>query len=279
MTYYMFLLGGLHLVRLKAALARYAGVTEDEVDISVPDDMERNWQAAVLCTYEPADGDITWSLDIYLRDVDRGDEALAEQLARGLGEPVLYSAQNLPPSAHWLVEADGSRTRARVYEADDEVEALTLTIDAVERPVAALPNVRVEVQPEVIRHHRMTTPVVDGLRMLLADEAEDPAYRDALWEVLNGLVAWEAMTVRMASGWPPDGWYPFEYWQEDLGYRDSLAVDIGKLPHEVAETLNAAVGMFDEDFRAGTAEISGVSPEKAWWWHRAPEPPPWIRKA
>ncbi|WP_229071064.1 hypothetical protein [Actinoplanes sp. DH11] len=278
MTYYMFLLGSLDHARVRAALARFAGVAEDDVDISERDVMERNWQAAVLVTCEPVEGDVTWSLDIYLRDGDFGEKALGEQLAATLRAPVLYSAEAHPPSAHWLVEPDGSRTRARVYEGEDEVDATVLIIDAVERPVAALPNVRVESQPEVIRQHRMATPIADGLQALLADESKNPAHSDALWEVMNDLKAWEAMTVRMTSGWPPDGWYPTEYWNEDLTTRDELTNDLKKLPEDLAETIAAAVTMVDDTFRAATDEIAGVAPDKAWWWHRAPEPPPWSDK-
>ncbi|BBH71668.1 hypothetical protein ACTI_83530 [Actinoplanes sp. OR16] len=265
MTYSMVLLGGLNLPRLRAALAALAGVPEDEVDISDRDAADRNWEAAVLCTYEPVGGDVSWSLDIYLRDADPGEKELGEQLAASLGEPVLYSAQDFPPSAHWLVEPDGSRMRARVYDGEDE-ETLSLRIDAVERPVGFLPDVRVEAQPEVIREHRMATPITDGLRGLLGDAAK---------AVLDGLGAWEALTVRMTSGWPPDGWYPLEYWNEDLGYRDELEADIRRLPESLAAAVSTAVGLVDETFRAATREIGGVGPGKGWWWRRVPEPVPW----
>ena len=272
MTYFMMLIGRLDLDRLRAALAVFARVPVEQVDVSAKDIMERDWEAAVLCTYEPVAGDISWWLDIYLAASEPPEDELAEQLAAALGVPVVHSAQDYPPSAHWLVEPNGSRTRARIYDGDRE-DGMELLVDAVERPVALLPHVKVEPQPEVIREHRMPTPVADDFRAWLV--AAWPAPADGVRSAASRLAAWEAMTVRMASGWPPDGWYPVEYYQDDLALRDELAGDAGQLPPEVAARFTAALASIDEAFRAGTREADPESREPGWWWRRVPDPQPW----
>ena len=279
MTWDLLLAGDLDVTRLAAALARLAGVPIESVDIAAHGVIDRDWDAAVLCTYEKASGDIAWTLDIYV--ADKAPEPPSEPdaaafLATALAVPVLYSAESYPPSAHWLAAPDGPPTRARVYPGDDP-DSPALTIDAVERPVALLPHVRVERQPEVIREHRMATPVADGLRMWLETRDGIPhATGDAAWHATNRLAAWEGLTVRMASGWPPDGWYPAAYYREDLELREHLAADIQRVPQLLAERLDAAVKAVDDAFLAGTREGIVPGPHGAgWWWRRVPDPEPW----
>lgn len=273
MTYDLLLVGNLDLDRLRSAVAALAAVPGDHVDVAAADAGERNWGAAALCTYEPVIGDVNWSLDLYLAQSHPPDFDVASRLAAELGVLVLYSAQSAPPGAYWLVEPDGSRTRARV-EDYDQGDATALAIEAVERPVVMLPRTKVELQPEVIREHHMDTPVADGFQALASDRKLLPG--DPLWSAGNRLMAWEGLAVRMTFGWPPDGWYPFEYWQEDLMVRDTLAGDADRIPPNLVEAFTAALSDIDATFRAGTREISGVSADKAWWWHRLPEPPPWL---
>ncbi|BAL91110.1 hypothetical protein AMIS_58900 [Actinoplanes missouriensis 431] len=268
--YDVYLIDSLDLDRLHAAMCEIAGVSGDDVDIDAEWHEGRNSDAAALCTYEPFDGDLTYYLDFYMRTVELSEADFAQRLSAHLRTPVVYAAESYPPSAFWLVEPDGQRLRVRL-DGREEGETWLHLIEAVERPVGLLPHVPVEAQPEVIREHRMPTPVADGLRPSAGPEK-------VTRKAVSGLAAWEAMVVRMTSGWPPDGWYPLEYWQEDLATRDELAADLAKLSPDLAETVAAAVTMVDDTFRAATQEIPGVSADKAWWWHRAPEPPPWLNR-
>ncbi|MEU8243569.1 hypothetical protein AB0C07_35400 [Actinoplanes missouriensis] len=277
MTYDLLLVGNLDPSRLRAVLATVASVPGEDVDVAGPDTENRNWDAPVLCTYEPVVGDVNWSLDLYLTRSEPSMHDVANHIAGGLGVLVLYPAQAAPPGAFWLVEPDGSRVRARV-EDYDRGDVTALVVEAVEKPVAVLPHAKVELQPEVIREHRMATPVTDEFDALLAAHSQELVAGDPLWFGRNRLKAWEAVTMRMAFGWPPDGWYPLEYWQEDLAMRDTLDADAGQIPPDFAGAFAAALARVDDTFRAATQEIPGVSADKAWWWHRAPEPPPWLNR-
>jgi hypothetical protein len=290
-TYNLLLAGDLDRARLAAALAALASVPLDAVDVADVDAPERNWDVAVSCTCEPARGDVSWVLDLYLTvgvQARPTEEQAAAYLAEHLAVPVLFPAENLPPSAYWLAAPGGLRTRARVYSSE-EVGLPVLTIDAVERPVPSLPKVPVAPQPEVIREHRVTTPVRDEFVTWLAmDPGAWATDEDSLWLARTRLGAWESLTVRMSLGWPPDGWYPLEYYREDLEVRDELAVAVERLPDEVASRLSVAVEQVDEAFRAGTREVDdpeelaevlgdsgGRGVSRGWWWRRVPEPEPW----
>jgi hypothetical protein len=277
MTYYLLLVGDLVVARLAAALAALASVAVEAVDVALVDTAERAWDAPVLCTYEAVHGDVSWSLDVYLSDAvsSAPDEAAAAAfLAVTLGLPVLYSAQPFPPSAYWLAAPDGLRTRARVYD-DDQDDTTALVIDAVAAPVASLPGMRVAALPEVIRQHRVPTPVTDEFRAWLAAQMMIPSRGAALWSACDRLAAWETLAVRMASGWPPDGWYPAEYYRDDLPVRDELAADVDRVPPVVAGHFGEALARVDELFRAGTREEPTGPARRGWWWGRVPEPIPW----
>ncbi|GLY98420.1 hypothetical protein [Actinoplanes sp. NBRC 103695] len=281
MTYDFLLVGPLAPERLRTTLAEVAGVGLEDVEVSPPDTDGRNWNAAVLCGYEPVFGDVSYALDIYLADrigrPEPGEDEMARAVAVGVGAGVLYSAQPYPPSAHWLVTPDGVRTRARVFDVDPEDwpalgigpdGAIAMTVDAVERPVTLLPRVRVAALPEVIREHRMATPVVEGLRDWLGSEALIPETGSVLWKALDRLAVWEAFTVRMNSGWPPDGWYPVEYLREDLANRDALAGAAAEVPGEVAGRFGAALERVDAAFRDGTREDPDAPADAVWWRRR-----------
>ncbi len=291
MTYDLFLAGHLDRSRLAEALAALTSVSVDAVDVADKDSPERRWDATVLCGCEPRTGDISWMLDVYVseRAPSAPSEAdAAAYLADRLGVPVIYAAESIPYSAYWLAVPHGPRTRARLYN-DDEDDPLRYTIDAVERPVPSLPHVRVEAQPEVIREHRMPTPAADELTALLA--AGPPAGsldEGPLWHARNCLVAWEGLEVRMLSGWPPDGWYPADFYRQDLEMRDELERALKELPEIVASRFLAAVAKVDQQFEAATREVSDSDrlPEtlgldasiwsaKGWWWRRLPEVEPW----
>jgi hypothetical protein len=291
MTFNLLLAGGLDAAKLTAALATLASVPIDAVDVVDADSPERDWSAAVSCVFEPLAGDITWGLDINFTDAveSRPTEAqVSMYLADHLAVPVLYPAEPFPPSAYWLAAPGGLRTRARVYSSDDG-DPPVLTIDAVEWPVPSLPRVAVAAQPEVIREHRMPTPITDESNKWLATGASSStADENTLWLAQTRLAAWESLTVRIASGWPPDGWYPADYYREDLETRDELATVLGQLPPAVQHQVAAAVSKVDDAFRAGTHEIhdrtrlakalgdDAATEPRGWWWRRLPEPEPWL---
>lgn len=291
MTYNLFLTGELRPAAMAAALASLASLPIESVDVAAADDYDnRNWDAAISCTYEPVTGDVSWMLDIELTEAVTPrptERAAAAHLAEQLQTPVLYPADEGIPSAYWLAAPGGLHARARLY-GDDESDPLKYTIDAVERPVPSLPTLRVAPIPEVIREHRMTTPITDQLRAS-ADAATGTADEtDALWFVCTRLGAWEGMIARMTSGWPPDGWYPPEFYREDLETRDELAALPEGISTALADHFTAALVRVDDAFRAATVEVEpervaevlgmnrlNVEFKPGWWWRRLPASPHW----
>jgi hypothetical protein len=287
---YGFLISGeLDRDRLAAALAEMLAVPVESVDVGDDGDDDRRWEAAVSCTVTPLRGDLHWHLDIYVSNAVPGpppEPAAAAWLARRLRAVVGYSAAAEPPSAYWLVGPDGRRTRARIYEEDSDGRP-AYRIDAVEHPLAALPEVPVAAVPEVIRNQPMATPVTDRLRRRLAAEGAEP-FRNAI----THLGAWESMTSRLTEGWPPDGWYPAHYYREDLQTRDELAAITATLPEPARTEFAEAVAEVDRRFadatdddggqalRAEAGPASAETPDlpgsnEPWWWHRITHPVPW----
>ncbi|WP_127498948.1 hypothetical protein [Actinoplanes solisilvae] len=269
--------------RLTTTLAGMVSLTPNDVDVADDGHNDRNWDAPVICTVAPLAGDFRWHLDVYLTELISSpppEGAAAAWLAAGLQTAVAYQAQTARPSAFWLVGPDGKRTRARVYEEDaidDEPEAYR--IDAVEHPVTGLPGLAVAAIPEVIREHHMPTPVADRLR----DELQPPLSEKAR-QVTVALRAWESMVTRLTEGWPPDGWYPAEYYREDLQIRDDLAAAVATLSDPARTETLAALAEVDERFVGATeddggvalaAEVGPVQPDR-WWWRRVPRRLPWL---
>lgn len=295
--YNLLLVGSPTSADLAAALAHAFSVPVGRVDVAEVDVDDRAWDSAVLCTTESVTGDVSTTLDISTSDevAEAGTPETAE-LARGLaaalGTVVLYEAAEPLPSAYWLVTADGLRTRARLYAGDDEP---SYSIDAVAEAVPQLPTVEISALPEVIREHRMPTPIRDGLESALKAERADGGVAESeafapggeLWLALTRLGAWEALTNRMARAWPPDGWYPDEYYREDLTSRDELELVRGRLTGEAASLVTAALSTVDDAFTAVTRDDDGASLAarfelarlevrlRGWWWHRVPDPEPW----
>jgi hypothetical protein len=171
------------------------------------------------------------------------------------------------------VTADGTRTRARVYEDDADPDIAAYRVDAVETPVPGFPAARVEPLPEVIREHPVRTPVTDELTAWLAgDDVVLPAgSEDAVREACVYLAVWEKLTERMAAGWPPDGWYPVAFYRDDLAARDHLATAFTDLIAAATGRFRWAISRVDEKFKAlTTATQPGTDP---WWHHRRPQAP------
>jgi hypothetical protein len=278
MTYDLLIAGDLDRAVLAGVLAELAGVSAGAVDIAGRDVDDRGWDSPVLCTFEPVGGDVSWLLDIYLVPgaAREPDVAVAAGLiAARLGAPVLWAAEGSRPSAFWLVAPDGTRTRARVYEDDGDVAAYR--VDAVETAVPQLPGARVEPLPEVIRDYPVPTPVADEIAAWLADEdvVLPDGSQDAVRWAHVYLTAWERLIERMAAGWVPDGWYPVEFYRDDLVTRDQLDASLARLPAAAAGRFRWAVGRVDEKFKGLTHESAAppVAGGDSWWWRRAPEAP------
>ncbi|MEV4709433.1 hypothetical protein [Actinoplanes sp. NPDC049316] len=274
MNYGLLIFGELDRDRLAAALADLLSLTPDSVDVGDEGDDDRNWDAPVSCTVTPLTGDLHWHLDIYLSNTlptPPVESDAAAWLANRLRTVVAYESVPLPPSAYWLVGPDGQRTRARIYEEDSD-DAAVYRIDAVEHPLVELPGLPVAPLPEVIHSYRMPTPITDRLREHVAGD------------VSNLLGAWEAMVARLVEGWPPDGWYPAEFYREDLTTRDDLADVVEALAQPVKDTVERAVAEVDSRFAAATEDDGGKALAAAthdvpvadrWWWRRISRPLPW----
>ncbi|MFJ1753607.1 hypothetical protein [Kitasatospora sp. NPDC088134] len=291
MTYNLFLTGSLQRDSITDVLAEQFGRPADDVDVADADDYDsRNWDATVSCTYEQVHGDVTWSLDIHVPDdlpARPAEGRLAAALAGKLGQPVLFAAAEPLPSAYWLAAPGGLLTRARLYESDDE--DATFTIDAVAQPVPELPDVPVDRQAEVIREYRVSTPVTDAFGAWLAGRGTSGSegQSEAEWYARTRLGAWEGLTVRMSTAWPPDGWYPVDFYQEDLDLRDQLVQTAAELTGETAARFTEALARVDELFREHTVDDKGVALSETlglprldlalrnWWWQRRPDPMPW----
>jgi hypothetical protein len=138
-----------------------------------------------------------------------------------------------------------------------------------------LPSVRVERLPEVIREHRVPTPATDELAAWLADE--DTVLPDDSHETVRDacmyLTVWEQLTERIAAGWPPDGWYPTDFYRDDLTARDRLETALTRLPAAAAGRFRWATGRVDEKFKTLTHRTTTPQAQDgdAWWWQRTPD--------
>ncbi|MGE7434032.1 hypothetical protein [Kitasatospora sp. NPDC001175] len=294
MTYNLLLTGELERDQIVAALAEQFVVPASEVDVVDADDLNsRNWDAIVSCTYEQVNGDVTWSLDIYATEdhpIHPDERQLAAGLADQLGQPVLFPGEERLPSSYWLAAPNGMLTRARLYESDQGGHAYT--IDAVGQHIPELPDLPVARLPEVIREHRVDTPVADAFTAWLAEQRLEPdrpgdgSEERAEWHACTRLGAWEAFVVRLSSGWPPDGWYPASYYAEDLEIRDKLNIAEG-LTSKTSKCLIRALADIDRNYRQNTIDDGGRELSEAlatshielsqrnWWWQRRPEELPW----
>ncbi|GIE34405.1 hypothetical protein Ait01nite_074500 [Actinoplanes italicus] len=282
MSYLFWLRDEPHRVRLAGVLAEMLSLPADAVDVGTTEDEDRNWEAAVLCTVTAIGGDLRLHLDVYVADEVPGQpspEAAAAWLAERLETVVAYQALPIPPDAFWIVGPDGERTRARIDDEPDENDVSRYRIDAVEHPVAAMPGPAVAAVPEVIRHYRLPTPLAEGLRSRLDPP---PATGSAAWHAVTHLAVWEGMVARLLAGWHPDGWYPPEFYREDLETRDRLVDASATLPDAVRVEFEEVLATVDKRFAEVTeddggralASATGPVPDR-WWWHRVTRPLPW----
>lgn len=273
---------------LATALAHVASVSVGEVEVA-DDDVPGNrlWRVPVSCGYSKAWGDATWSLNITFSSevpAQLSEPKVAGQLADLLGLPVLYPNGGLRPDAFWLAAPGGRRTRARVGDIDDPcIQGIRL--EAVEELLPSVPeSVPVMLLTEIISDYVMDKPFTsalhawhEGWKCIVGERAER-----VVWGLLNKLTAWESMTMRMDSGWPPDGWYPVGFYRQVLEFRDELAAVSDDPPLEARAAFISALAKIDRKFientrldqGAGLSRLTGISPlelsRREWWWRRIP---------
>ncbi|MFE3885321.1 hypothetical protein ACFXPQ_20845 [Streptomyces lydicus] len=302
MTYNLFLVDSRGPDVMAEALAAIFQVPAKEVDVVDADggQEDRYWDALASCEYSCVQGNVSLSLDIYAQDAVEQQPSEAEfsaALARQLDTPVLYPPQESAISAHWLVTPEGLVTRARLTEADDEEPMFTVT--AIEEFVDRLPDVPVKRLPEVVREQKITTPLADSFAesfQSLTDGGNGADCSAVTADVVqvariaeSYLGAWEKLSRRAENGWMPSGWYPLEFYREVLGYRDDIEGYLRQLPENVATLYRRYLDKVDSLYQELTVEdkehvIAGDQGEpvthltqKAWWWHRRPEPMPWSK--
>lgn len=279
------------------ALAQCFRVPVSDVDVAdeKTDQNTRHWDAMVLCGTETLRGDVRTSLDIYVRDSVQpqpSEPELAAALARVLGHSVLYPAEEFLQGVPSVAAADGTVTRARLLDPgeDPDDETAGYKVDAVEAPVADLPNAQVTRLPEIVREQRKPTPVRDGLVASLnalgtgrTDDIGSP-----YWTAATNLGAWEKLVRTKADDWAPAGWYPPDLYVQSLTARDDLEALQQQLTDQPAELLEAAVDLVDREFikltvpdpawylDLRTQGLDVPDPhDAAWWWDRRPDPLPW----
>ena len=273
------------------ALAGVFAVPVSDVDAAAEDTDDRNWSAPVLVTYSERHCDVSLSLSITAVQsiADRPTEAvLAARLAERLKAPVLYPAEEFPPSAYWLADGQDRPARARLEPAEELDSSIederALRITAVDRMIPSLPKVRVTPIPEVIREHRLPTPLSAAFSDRAGTETGSPS-----WYAGNALAVWESFVTRMTSGWPPDGWYPAEYYAQDLQSRDDAGGYVEALTPELAAAMASALHVLDQTYESATIpddgsalaealevpreSIAGRGPR----WQRRPAELPWAK--
>jgi hypothetical protein len=235
------------------------------------------------------------SLDIYIRDSVQpqpSEPELAAALARVLGHSVLYPPEKFLPGVPCVATADGTVTRARLLDPgeDPDDETAGFKVNAVEAPVADLPNARVTRLPEIVYEQRKQTPISD--RFATSLDALGTGRTDDIgspyWTAADRLGAWEQLVRTMADSWAPAGWYPADLYVQNLTTRDELEALQQQLTGQAAELLEAAVDLVDREFIKLTVpdpvwyldlKAQGLDVpdphDAAWWWTRRPDPLPW----
>jgi hypothetical protein len=60
----------------------------------------------------------------------------------------------------------------------------------------------------------------------------------------------------MAAGRPPDGWYPTDFYRDDLATRDQLDTAVTRLPAAATGRFRWAIGRVDEMVKTLTHETA-----------------------
>lgn len=281
MIYNILLSGFVDTGKLKNALSGIFGLPATCVDVSKDDDFDsRNWNAQVSAEYSVGSGDVSCSLSVYSADgvVNQPtEEKLSLQLANSLSIVIFFPPNENIPNLWRVATPRGEVAYARIWEPEYYTDAFRIT--DIEIPVPELPDASISKFPEVIKVLQLPTPIVDA-HILGAGEGK-------LWKIRDLAVNWERLTVRMASGWPPSGWYPAYMYEEDLQDRDRaqrLAVEVSAEGHgpvlDMFDELDAAYRrMTVDDGGRALAEACGFPIDdlagRRWHWLRRPARTPW----
>ncbi|MGW0775163.1 hypothetical protein ACWD01_16280 [Streptomyces sp. NPDC002835] len=262
-------------------LAAAFDVRISEVDVSDSSELDsRNWDALVTCEYDRLDGDLNWSLSVYIIDDLKNqfsEEQLALILSRGLKASVFFTWGDRIPWVRKVADPAGGLTLARVSELDPPHSGFRVT--ATEAAVSEFPDVPVINFPEVVRAFRIPTPVTD---------LAIPTGSTQEFEVIRDLFAnWERLCIRMRNGWPPSGWYSVEMYKADLELRDRIETELRKVPTAGRSALEECLSVLDAQYREVSIEDSGNALSRAlgedvatmisrsWYWRRRPAALPW----
>ncbi|MER6786837.1 hypothetical protein ABT330_19850 [Streptomyces sp. NPDC000658] len=271
--------------RLPVVLAEAFRVAEKQTDVSLASELEdRDWDAVVTCDYEPLQGDLSWSLDIYAtEEVEHRptEEELSSLVALRLSVPVFTSWDPRFPWIRRVALPNGGHTLARVLQAEDDSPAYV--VDAAESEIPGFPDVPVVRFPEAVRAHKLDTPLTASVA-----DAESGRDSSALVDLLGN---WERLCSRMRSNWPPNRWFPANLYREDLEHRDLLEEVLDGTSPETATPARDALEQLDQIYRDhtvddGGAALSSALPEgitelssRPWYWRRRPHALPWSESA
>ncbi len=266
-----FTVAALTPAELVAALAAVLGVAPADVDVADAngDQEGRHWDSPVLCTYEvPDGGDLRLMLDVYVAEEQAGaltESDAARRLAAWTGSTILWPAAEPYPSAYWAVTPVGAATRARVTASDGD--EMRFTVDAVEATVPDLPHARVQLLPEILRLHPVSTPA-SHVFLAPLPPADPGSEQDQIRVALSW---WERLARRMEDGWPPSGRYSAEMYEEDLAMRDLLEELAPGIPSRFQAGFLRALRDVDAVYEAHTLPCPDETGDGGWWRRRRPQ--------
>lgn len=268
-------------------LARVFDVPDDRVSVTdeaEPDSWDWDYisNCLVTCECRRMRGDLAWSLTLYAVDdkvpSQPSETELSLRLSRELRTVTLFP-DGVRGSLRQLVTQDGTFMLARM-DLPEEEDLWDDEVAEVSSPVPELPHAAIARFDDDVRYFDLPSPVTDQY------VPEDRGHR-YLREMRSVLVTWERLTVRMAEGWPPLGWYDASMYREALERRDEVEALIAGLPEDDRADAVEALRRIDARYRELTVDDAGaalvrsertLAPDIAarpWYWHRRPAQLPW----
>lgn len=269
-------------------LTRLFGVPQSRVSVRDEGD-EGSWdwdhirQSLVTCDYRRMRGDLSWCLTLYAVDDEIPDQPsekeLSLRLSRELRTVTLFPEGMDIPSVFQLVTQDGRFMLARIEETDD-ADLYDDEVAEVSSPVAELPHAAVARFEDAVASLQLPSPITERYF------PEGRGHR-RLREAHIDLVMWERLSVRMAEGWPPLGWYDASMYRETLESRDEVEALIAEFPQDDSADAMEALRRIDARYRELTVDDAGAAlvgtgqvsadeiAARPWYWRRRPAELPW----